>query len=148
MNERTKHQGGWVATFVVVGILLVLGLLASVYFVKVRHSTINESAPASQSSSDNTSKQTEQKTKPETPPSKESTKPVTKQPSSNSDSSKPSQQPSTSQETTKPTVSKNKALPTTGPSETISSLMALGLVAFVATSYVRSRRALATDRPL
>jgi LPXTG-motif cell wall-anchored protein len=142
MNGQTQRQGGWVATFVIVGALLVLGLVGSVYFVKARHDAANQ--PTDQSHSSNSPAKSD---KPASDKPASDQKPTVKTPDT-TDSEPGSQTGSnTAQPPTASDGDVQHPLPQTGPEETLGSLVVLGLVAFLTVSYVRSRR-LAAGRHL
>ena len=146
MNGRMERQGGWVATFVVVGALLVLGLLASAYFVKNRHDAAGKSTEQSQSS-----KTTDDKSSSEKSDSSKQASPSPKPTTGSSDKSSASHSDLHKSETASSSAAnddkKSQPLPHTGPKETLGSILVLGALSFLAVSYFRSRR-LASGRYL
>lgn len=138
MNGRGQHQGGWVATFVIVGAVLVLALLGSVYYVKTRHDAAQNSDHSQSTTTDSSDKKTDKNDK--KAPAKQ---PVDKPASSDTP---PADQPSTKPDeatSDKDTQPAAHPLPQTGPADTLSSVIVLSLLAFTIVSFVRSRRALA-----
>jgi len=136
------QQGGWIANFLIIGAVLVLGLVGTVYLVK------SQSMDGEIAKTDNDLSQSETS---DEPAITEKDKSVDK----NKDDSEakpteekadspaaPSQQPAASaDENAEEKADVTEELPVTGPAETASSLFALGLIAFSAVSYVRSRSA-------
>ena len=126
------HQGGWVANFIIIGAVLVIGLLGGVYYLR-QHNASQEQVATNTDETSTTS-----------------TNDTTRDDSANT----PIEAPDTRSETTNPKAAepeKNTAeqdtdtdeLPTTGPSETAASLMAVTALSFSGASYLRSRRAYA-----
>ena len=140
-----QHQGGWVATFVIVGVLLGAGLLGGVYFIKSQQTANGSNAPAGTSKEEATPKESDKQdeaAKNETEPKNETQKQEERQPSS---------QPAATEEDTEETAvpptgvtSEDNELPVTGPAETLGTLIIFGLLTFVIASYFQSRRARAS----
>lgn len=124
MNHTRTNQGGSVAPFVVVGIVLLVLFGGGIYLLR-QHADSNPPVPVGVSPS----------TEPVEEPS------ATPAPSSPSlRSPQPSTSPSPSPEASE--VSSGESdLPRTGPAETASSGIALAVLTAAVVSYVRSRQA-------
>ena len=149
MNQQTKS--GWIASFMIVGAVLVLGLLAGVYYVKSRQ--IQEASSQPVATENEPSKTEEQK-----PQASENKDKKQSQPQPSSDSNKdtkptdkrtPATQPSDNKAPSKPTTSDDQAessasdeLPTTGPADLGARFIALGALAVAGAAYIQSRRGL------
>lgn len=124
-----QRQGGWVATFVVVGAVLAIALLGGLYLIKSHDDQANKTA----TTSNNEKKQSEQSGSENTPPVETGT---SKTPSK---STTPQKNTSTQKDSKTP-------LPTTGPTEALAEVIVLSILVFAGTSYVRSRRELTARR--
>ena len=137
MNTR---QGGWIASFLIIGAVLMLGLVGTVYFVKTQRlntdlADVDEGTSQSQAPENDTT--TAEKDADEKK-SNDSTK------ADDEKAAIPSEQaPATSEQRSDDTADADdtEALPVTGPAETAVSLFVLSLVAFSVVSYTRSRSA-------
>lgn len=109
------NQGGSVLSFVIIGIVLAGLLVGGIYFVNQQ--TGQPSAPTMKQPEKPANKDDGQNKKQTPPPAEPATKP----------------QPEAGANTT-------AELPATGPKELIGSLITLGLLSGVITSYLRSRR--------
>lgn len=131
MQKRMQHQGGWAATFVVVGVLLLAGLVGGVYYLKTRttdqevaanDSTTSEieraleDASANKDKEDATNKQAEQGDKTEGEKDK---------------ATAPATETAPAQDTTK--------LPETGPADVFVKFLAVTALTVTSVAYVRSR---------
>lgn len=131
MQKRMQHQGGWAATFVVVGVLLLTGLVGGVYYLKTRTTdqevATNDSATAeiegvlddmsaNKNKEDATNKQAEQDDKTE---SEEDT------------TTAPAMEAAPAQDTTK--------LPETGPTDVLAKFLAVTALTITSVAYLRSR---------
>lgn len=125
-NQARTNQGGSVASFIVVGVILTAIVIAGIYFVHQRNQAPTETGtPAT---------------------------PVASSPSSpNAPAPSPSQSPQSSPQPAQPSpqtpqppvANQNEApLPATGPSEDFMTLLGLAALVGVVASYVRSRRTL------
>jgi len=117
------NEGGSVLSFVIVGVVILLLLVGSIFAVR---QLTSQPAPLAQEPA----KTTPEQTKPQEQKPEESTKP----------SSSEKEQASTPQAQT-PTAS-NPELPKTGPTETLGVTLGLMLITLAGVSYVRSRQAL------
>lgn len=113
-----SKQSGAVLGFIVVGVILVAGLVGGIYFIS--HQSAEQPMPEAPPQSP--------VSQPEKKPSQD--KPVDASPKDSKEEN------SSGQSTTQ--------LPQTGTTETIGAVIALGLLSGVATSYLQSRRQLAT----
>lgn len=168
MSRGYRQQGGWVASFVVVGVLLTLATLGGLYYLKNyqkqlaktdRATTSSQTATTipgnanknNQTGAEDKSKNTE---KPEIADMNNSTTAPRSTTNSRSSDTSPSQ-PSTQQQdsssstpspstsgtatpTTPPAVTEK--LPSTGPEDTVINAAILGILTFSAVTYVRSRQ--------
>lgn len=171
MKTSYKHQGGWVASFLIVGILLTLAVLGGLYYVKTHQKelagTQTATTPAATDSS--TKKVTpdaatkEDKTKSgnssQTTPqvagtTNTNTAPTPKNTTDDSDETDDSNETGEEKaDTNTATVTKPAAtqpgtnaakLPATGPEDGLFDAAILALLAFVVATYVRSRKAVTT----
>jgi len=119
---RRTDQGGSVATFIIIGVILALGLIGTVYVLK-QH---GEQVRKEQAIADSERQQDDKK---------ETTKPkeTDKSDAVNSDEIK---SPDTSTEVT----DTSEKLPTTGPELAIGELVGIYLLAVMMTSYMLSCR--------
>lgn len=132
MNKQFKHQGGWVASFLIVGILLTLAVLGGLYYIKSNQKQLakNDGDTTSQTTTVEPSKDNENNSdeKGETVDTNTQNSAANNQESTNSQS----------QSSTSSTGSTAK-LPATGPEDTLQNAFILALVAFSVATYVRSR---------
>jgi type II secretory pathway pseudopilin PulG len=128
MQKRMQHQGGWAATFVVVGIVLLAGLIGGVYYLKTRTTdqqvATNDGATseieralekAGSDKKDATNEQSEQNNKSE----------------NKDDNSTPVTETPPTQDTTK--------LPETGPADVFAKFLAVTALTVASVAYLRSR---------
>ncbi len=143
-----QHQGGWAATFIVVGVVLVLGLIGGVYYVKhgMSHATDSASITAT-APSDSTTKDDAKAVTPPVASSDATSKAddtPTKTTAPGTDSSS-STEPSNPSSSSAPAASSNDgtrtsdALPETGPADAMVRLVAVTMTTFAAVAYIRSR---------
>lgn len=152
MNQRTRNQGGWVASFVVVGAILVLGLLAGLYYIKTQQLeggevAVTETDKGVSDSDKNTPDQSSSKgdsNKKATPP---------KATDSSKDRAAPKQDGQENKEQVEaddeatPAVGSSsdgskKELPATGPGDTAAQLIAVFALTVSGVAYIGSRRGL------
>jgi cytoskeletal protein RodZ len=127
-GTRRTNQGGSVATFVVVGLILVVTLVGAIYLVKIR----------SQQARNNQEIATSETKKPA------STNNSTSNGSTKSSESSQSSDTSDSQaENTAASTTTSQGLPTTGPGIDILQLVGVYMLAVSSTAYILSRRKLA-----
>lgn len=142
MRGQAKHQGGALLGFVAVAIVLAALLVGGLYFVQ-RYNATDRSTVAdnSNSSSDdkNTSGFTDDTSKNETKSDDSSTSKNTNSSSSASNNSNSNDKTTTGFSREETTA---EELPATGPAETLSQLLAIGMLTFGVGSYIRSRRSL------
>lgn len=143
------NQGGWIVSYVVVGLVLVLGLVATVYFLK----SYNGAQPTEIAINDTDSSQKNQEEsdkksdtsndikkddeKEERSPS--STDEKKDNPVADKDSGTTEAQPdgSSSRDTN---AGETEELPATGPESLVSSVVGIGAISYSTALYVRSRR--------
>jgi hypothetical protein len=140
MSIQTQHQGGWIASFLIVGAVLVFGLVGTVYFLKTKMS--DDVQIASELQTDDSERTI--------PPPKESDAVKEKSPKKDDSEQKSDTSDDVDHDITLPSEPEVASdaesdetadeLPTTGPGETAISLFVLALVAYSVTSYLRSRR--------
>ncbi len=118
-NKRQANQGGLVTRIVIIGVILALVLVGSVYYLNKRGDQIRKDQAIAAAD-----KQTQEAEKSKTVVSSNKSNTTTKNESS-------------SVTTTIP-----EALPVTGPETSINSLIAVYLLTFAVTGYVTSRRQL------
>ncbi len=136
MKVYSRHQGGWIAKFVIIGVALLLTLLLGVYFLKsqaktsqtqVDHPTSDTKGSEDKSSS-NSGSSNDKNSVDKALPSTSGNNDQSTNSSGNSNSS------STSSDATVGT------LPHTGPETTAAQFVAIATLVFVVTLYIRSRR--------
>lgn len=137
MKSRMQHQGGWAATFVVVGIVLALGLAGGIYYLKTHmNNDVAISQPDTSSEIEKTlndagkqndEKDTNNDSAKDQPDQKNET------PAKNSTPSKDT--------TSDDTAGKDKAgtLPETGPADALAQLVAVAALTVSSVAYIRSR---------
>jgi cytoskeletal protein RodZ len=118
---RRTSQGGSIASFVVIGVILLAGLLAAVYFVNLRGQQARKDQAISSTNTQNTTK---------TGTTSTETKNNTTKTSSNS-----------SKTTTTTSKSQGSNLPATGPETSIGSMISVFLLTVSIGAYLTSRRA-------
>lgn len=122
-------QGGSILSFIIIGVVLVLLLVGGAYFVRQKTQSPSGNAPVT------TSPQTK------APAASDNKNTSDKNGAASPDSSsKQAVSPDTTDKSAASGGSSNH-LPQTGPTETFSALVVLGLVSGVVTAYIRSRRA-------
>lgn len=154
MNGRNERQGGWIVTFVAVGGLLVLGLVAGLYYFKTN---VDQSATEQIASGEQTADQSSDE-EPAVAPADEDDAKTDNAPvdADSSDTASPAtEEPDTvtneeDADTDAGSVAANSdgdsgtstdALPQTGPSENFATAGLVALVVFALVAYVRSREA-------
>jgi len=132
MQKRMQHQGGWAATFVVVGVLLLAGLVGGVYFLKTR--TTDQVATNDDASSETERGLDEASSNNDKPSQEQQPKKDTTVSDPQQDTSAPRTQPSP-QASTQDT----KNLPETGPADIFVKLVAVTALTAASVGYLRSR---------
>ena len=142
MNTR---QGGWIASFLIIGAVLMLGLVGTVYFVKTQRlntdlADVDKGTSQSQAPENDTT--TAEKDAADKKADEKKSDDTTKADDEKAASSS-EQAPATPEQPSGDTADADdtEALPVTGPAETAVSLFVLSLVAFSVVSYTRSRSA-------
>lgn len=137
MSIRSGHQGGWTAIFVVVGVLLVAGLVGSIYFVKQQADPkTGTSEIAKQDQPVIKSSDTSSETKKDEKSATDETK---KTDSDQSSAETPTAPVAPATDENQSQSEEQIVLPETGPSDIIMSAMVLGITTFAVASYIRSR---------
>ncbi len=140
MNTRFNRQGGWVVSFAVVGVILLVALLGSIYFLRQQSSSDHQIAK------DDSSKTSE---KSKTNESDNTSSDSDKTDKNNSTEGQTQREPSTntSDDQSNPTTSQRSTgdengsdLPETGPGDVAVHIVAVSLLSFALTSYIRSRQ--------
>lgn len=144
MKVNNVRRGGWIASFVLIGAILVLGLLGGAYYLKTRAeqaagvqaepiATQEESGEASS----NGSKETTPSSEPNSDPSESNTD------NENEGVTLPSGGQSATNSTgsaTSSTGSSATALPQTGPVDSLLTTSFIVLATFAAVTYLQSRK--------
>ncbi len=140
MTKRVNHQGGWVTSFIVVGVLLLLALLGSIYFLK--HRPFSNDQIAKNDSSKTTSQPAAKKseTKSGSKSTSSSEKSHTNQPSTSHSSSSSSNQHAARSSSEGKASTSTPTLPATGPADALANAAILSLLGFAVVSYARSRK--------
>ena len=151
MSSRTQYEGGSLLSFAIVATVLVLVFVGGLYGLQryshyvadqkdteVATDTNHKSTPHNdnQSANNDTNKKSDQ--------SAQSTTPSTKNDATTKDDTDVSPL-SPAEKDTAPSATQEQtsdALPETGPADAAAQFIALGLLAFMATAYIRSRHAL------
>ena len=120
-SNKLTNQGGSVATFVVVGVVLAAFVIGGVYLLQKRNQDGQKTGPVAVS----------------TTPSPTSTPKATKSPTSSPAKPAPSKTPASKPSQNIPTTA---SLPTTGPTEDFLGAFMLASLAGVAAAYLRSYR--------
>lgn len=135
---RVTNQGGSLAGFIIIGVLLTLALVGGLYGL----SRYNAEQASTEVAKEDDAKNEEAATNAEPEASKkdqseatDSGRQTTDTPESSSDSSANSTNP----QAAAPTQPQQTRLPETGPADTAFMLLAIGLVTFAGTHYLRSR---------
>jgi hypothetical protein len=147
MNNRVRNQGGWVVNFVVVGAVLVLGLLAGLYYLKSQEASRDTSNLATETDqSDQTSKDTD-KPDTEAPRADDDKGDSNTSTDRDDDFNTPSTDDTVGSDDatdTKPSHESDDSaeLPQTGPADAAAQLTGATLLTIAAAAYVQSRRSL------
>lgn len=128
---RGKYQGGSLAGFIIVGILLLLVIGGGLYGLN-RYNAEHDKKVAT-SSSDKTKSSDTTKSEPTKP---DASKPA----ASDSTESQPSSAPQPAKSDDTPSATTNSDLPKTGPEMNVFSIAAVGLLSFAGAHYLRSRK--------
>lgn len=131
MRSNERHQGGWAASFIIVGAVLVLGLVGGVYYLKQQSDAGQDKAPVAVTTPDESSNQQNDDTDQRNEENK-------------AEQSAGGTLPGTQQQplTTTPSPSSDSAarLPETGPSDTFDKLFAVTSLTVAGVIYLQSRR--------
>jgi cytoskeletal protein RodZ len=164
MKMNVKHQGGWVASFVIVGILLTFAVLGGLYWLKANQKQVAKTDTTKSQSTSNTAKTSPNDKKsandsPSTQKDEEKGEVIdTNQVAKKEDAAASTPQAPAPSTQTAPAASAAPAassapttpassgaakgpLPTTGPEDIFAQLVAVAILAFSAATYVRSRQA-------
>lgn len=150
MNQQTQSKGGWIASFMIVGAVLVLGLLAGLYYLKTRQIEENTPQPVATETQDAEEKDTPEVKAPDSETNKESeNKPETEkkedkeQKAPATDEPKKEETPTATDADEKDTESTpRESLPETGPADVGVQLIALVALSVSSAAYIQSRRGL------
>ena len=150
MTVRTNREGGWIASFLIIGAVLVLGLTGTIYFLKTRNMDTELAVQNEDNSSlaDENSDASKEKATADARKAEEKKK----QDAKNVAEEKKAQEQAEAAASTLPSATEEQSsdeavaqsaeeLPETGPTETAMSLFVLTIVAFSVVSYVQSRSA-------
>ena len=138
MNKQYKHQGGWVASFLVVGALLTVAVLGGLYYLKVNQKQIATTATSSSktdsknANSDDTNSESTTVV-PQTDEKKGETVDTNK-------AATPADTDDEALDSSTALVDSSAKLPTTGPEDTLANAGILAIIAFSFATYVRSRK--------
>jgi len=127
--------------FAVIAVVLLVAAGAGIYFAKQRSSSLSESSTKKPEVAVTTPKTPEKKANPSNTPSDSGTNSQKKTPTPPASTPK-EQTPSTPAST----PSDTNTLPSTGPNDTLVTVIALTLVTFSGAAYLQSRRTLAASR--
>ena len=144
MSGVSKRQGGWIATFLVIALVLTLGLAGTIYFLK-RGNSVNVATQGT----DGIAQHDSNESKKDTEDDATDTSKATTNKDNKDDSASVDTDASTSTkkaEGTNDAKSKTDehhsaaALPQTGPSDTVRAVIVVSLITFAAVSYAQSRQ--------
>ncbi|HEU4830585.1 MAG TPA: hypothetical protein VFS65_00225 [Candidatus Saccharimonadales bacterium] len=121
MRQRT-NQGGSMATYIIIGVILVLGLTIAAYTLKQRGEQVRKDQAISMS-------EDKKQSDADKAPVVEGDAPAADEAESSD----------------KPGDSTADELPTTGPADTVGQLLGVGLLTMATLSYVSSRRSLSSS---
>ncbi len=152
MNPQTQSRGGWVASFIIVGAVLVLGLLAGLYYIKTSQiesasepAATNDQEPSISQDQKTDSNEKKSKPQPEKSTDTDDDKSVTREEQAtdqaNTDQKDKSSDQSEADEN-KVKTEPNSELPTTGPGDVGAQFIALVALTISSVAFVQSRRGL------
>lgn len=133
MKVRTRNQGGSIASFAAVGIVLAVVLIGGLYIVQRYAATSNDSREVATNNSSNDDGKT---TYEPVVDDKNTASPNT----SVSSDGTANDENTTQDESSTPSATASE-LPETGPASSIVNMIAVSSLAFAAVSYMRSKRA-------
>ena len=142
MNAR--NQGGWVASFFIIGAVLLLGLLGGLYYLKTMS---NKSADTAQESGKSSTQTTFPDTTDENTEKSTDDAATTKNSGNSNNSEKSDEDKAAADQTpAKSTTDNSKEavsadLPSTGPTETAYGIAAVALLTFAGFAFIQSRKA-------
>lgn len=135
MNTQYKHQGGWVASFLIVGTVLVLAVLGGLWYVKSNQTELAGTDTTSESATESES----------TPAENEETAPSEGGAVVPQDDADKGEVVDTNNEAApavepEPATSPVATLPETGPEDTLGTLIIISILTFSTVTYLRSRQ--------
>lgn len=136
MQTRMQHQGGWAGTFVVVGVVLLVGLVGGVYFLKSQ--TSDQLATNDDGASSEIERTLEEASSDNKPADKRSAEQENSKPDSEK---KPNVTPDSSSDKSPQSNSDDQEvkLPETGPGDVFAKLLAITALTAASVAYLRSR---------
>lgn len=139
MSQQAQSKGGWIASFVIVGTVLVLGLLAGLYYVKTRQIEESTQPVATEKQQPSDSEDAKNQAPKDTSNNQASREKTTDEKKKESSSDTATGQAGGENNRSSGV---DEELPATGPGDV--SAQAFGLVALVvsAAAYIQSRRGL------
>lgn len=155
MNNSTRSQGGWVASFVIIGAVLVLALLGGLYYVKsiqsgsnVADDTSSETVTDKNDQAKETPADTDNTADDDTASLEDADRANSDDATSDSSETPRANEPRTednevdTSDDMKPEAEApaSDALPETGPEDVIMQLIATGMLTTAGVAYWQSRR--------
>ncbi|HEY1085096.1 MAG TPA: hypothetical protein VGE34_00035 [Candidatus Saccharimonadales bacterium] len=141
---RDRHQGGWIANFLIVGVLLVVGLIGAIYFLKSQGTDGGDqiaTEETQQSTESDTETQSSEEKKDSQSDAAKEDKEAKDEKNNSSKTDKSSTSESTSKDDSDKQVKEQTDLPATGPAEAMQAVVGLSALTFSASAYIQSRRA-------
>ena len=143
MSQQTQNRGGWVASFIIVGAVLVLGLLAGLYYLKSRQIEQTAQPVAVNQETDDSPAPTpssgQKDDHAQTPATENNDKESRGSDSTDNQASTPANQQNSDSNISK--ESRNE-LPVTGPADLGAQFLAVAALAVASVAYIQSRRSL------
>lgn len=134
MNTQYKRQGGWVASFLIVGTVLVLVVIGGLWYVKSNQTELAGTNETSDSATENES----------TPAENEEAVPTEGGVVPQNDADKGEVVDTNGQGAatgeTAPASTPTTTLPATGPEDTFGTLIIVSILTFSTVTYLRSRQ--------
>lgn len=138
MSQQTQSRGGWIASFMIVGAVLVLGLLAGLYYLKTRQ--IEASTP--QPIATDTKKPEEKNTPKAEQPSSDTKKETEDKKDEEKQPQKEEAPAEAYDEESDAVATEGGSLPETGPADIGAQFIAVVALTVSSASYIQSRRGL------